>query len=175
MNPFKDQGFKTHITLSLYGKKIIDKKLNELIKLIDFEDEGYYLSPTIERFLFDFELSKDVLSGFNEMKVWMIDDQLFDKIVPYWDTDDNTFEYKSYKDILLLPNLISFESTNREDVIDVAPLIEHKKIKRVVLSGTMYDETKIKNGKEKQFQKLLNAGFKKNNELMGGNIEFVRK
>lgn len=174
MENFKDSAFKAHITLSLYGKKIIDKELNKLIKSIDFEDEGYDLSPTIETFLFNFELSKDVLSSFKQMKAWMIDHKLFDKIVPYWDTDDNTFEYKSYQDVLLLPNLKSFESTNMEDVIDVTPIIEHKKIKRVVLHGTKYDKTKVKNGKEKEFKKLLNAGFKKKSESEGGIIEFVR-
>lgn len=174
MNNFKDHAFKAHITLSLYGKKIIDKEFNKLIKSIDFEQEGYDLCPTIFDFLVQFELSKNVLSSFTETTDWMVNERIFKKIVPYFDGEEHPFVYRSFNDVLLLTNLTSFESTSQDEAIDLTPIIEHQKLKRVVLYGTEYDGTKIKNAKEKEFKKLLTAGFEKNQEI-NGKIEFVKK
>jgi hypothetical protein len=66
-------------------------------------------------------------------------DEIYLLIAPNWDGEDDLFALKTLKDAPLLENLEEIASFHSKAVVDCTPLLECKKLKRIVMPGVGVD------------------------------------
>jgi hypothetical protein len=109
---FKDINFKLcALQILMYEKNLLTAKFdvwefveNYTARKIDVDEEGYRIIPEVLHYFKNFPIDAALLAEIDEI-YQDGGNEIYMKIIPFWDGEDDEFNVTSTEDVALFPNL----------------------------------------------------------------------
>lgn len=146
---FKEPNFKLAVIQALIHLGEFEDLISEIEETEKFGPEGPYFQnaqgdakfgphPEVLKLLLELPLTSKQLGRVRSLTPDG-GDEIYLLLAPHWDGEDHLFALKTLQDAPLLVNLEEVASFHSKTVTDCTPLLECKKLKRIIMQGAGVD------------------------------------